>query len=261
MPPARALLLAATLGGIVFTIRSVLEGPPSLSLALLCVGIYNAILLSGVFVIRLRMFTDAIIRGPKDALGVVLTFDDGPDPKHTPRILDILDAHDAKATFFVIGRKVEQHPEVVKEIVLRGHEVGVHGFAHDRLFSLRGPTRVTADLARAVAAIEKVTQKRPTLFRPPIGHTNPTIARVADQLDLTVVGWSVAGYDGIAGAKAARVASRIKAQMDDGDIVLLHDAAERDDHEPVCADALAEILAGAKDKNLRIAKLSDWLED
>ena len=150
----------------------------------------------------------------------------GPDPTHTRAVLDILDEHEAKATFFLIGKKVEQHPEVAAEIVKRGHEVGVHGFAHDRLFSLRGPKRVRRDLERAVAALEKATQRRPRLFRPPIGHTNPTIARIADQLNLTMVGWSVAGYDGIARAKPASVAARVKAAVDDGgDIVLLHDAA------------------------------------
>lgn len=261
MPPARLLLLAATLGGILLAIRSVLVAPPELWVSIACAHAYLAIILLGVFVIRLRMFTNAIIRGPKDADGIALTFDDGPDPKHTRVILDILDEHDAKATFFVIGRKVEAYPEVVEEIVKRGHEVGVHGFAHDRFFSLRGPGRVKDDLTRAVAAIEKVTKKRPRLFRPPIGHTNPTIARVAEELDLTVVGWSVAGYDGIARAKAARVAARVKAAIEDGAIVLLHDAAENDDHEPVCTKALPEILAGAKDKNLRITALTDWLED
>lgn len=261
MPPARLVLIAATLGGLLLSIRSVLHGAPDLWIALVCIHVYVALILAGVFVLRLRMFTDAVIRGPEDAKGAVLTFDDGPDPVHTLRVLDILDAHDAKATFFVIGRKVEQHPDVVKEIVARGHTVGVHGFAHDRLFSLRGAARVRDDLKRAVAAIEKVTAQRPRLFRPPIGHTNPTIARVSEELDLTIVGWSVAAYDGIAAAKPAGVAARVKAALDDRAIVLLHDAAERDDHVPACVAALPEILAGAKDKNVAIARLEDWLED
>ncbi len=117
------------------------------------------------------------------------------------------------------------------------------------------------DLKKAIATIEEVTKQRPTLFRPPIGHTNPTIARIAEELDLTVIGWSVAGYDGVARAVPSRVAARVKAAIDDGDIVLLHDAAERDDHTPACVKALPEILEGANDKNLRIARLGDWLED
>ena len=179
---------------------------------------------------------------------------------HTRKVLDILDAHGAKATFFVIGRKVEKHPDVVKEIVARGHEVGVHGYAHDRLFSLRGPRRVRRDLEQAVRALEKVTKTRPTLFRPPVGHTNPTIARIAEQLDLTVIGWSVAGFDGIARAEPRKVVSRITRKLDDRDIVLLHDAAERDDHDPVAPKVLPDLLAAVKDKNLRIARLGERVE-
>lgn len=259
MPPARIIFFAATLGGIVFAAYSMTTSPPPLWAAIVIAGGYVAVVLSGVFVLRLRMFADAVIRGPRDARGVVLTFDDGPDPVHTRQVLDILDEHDAKATFFVIGRKVEKHPDVVREIVARGHEVGVHGFAHDRFFSLRGPRRVRRDLERAVRALETVTNERPTLFRPPIGHTNPTIARIAEQLDLVVVGWSIAGYDGIAGAAPENVVSRVARHLDDGEIVLLHDAAERDDHEPAALKALADILAAVKDKNLRVAPLGEWI--
>jgi peptidoglycan/xylan/chitin deacetylase (PgdA/CDA1 family) len=260
MPPARLLFYAATVGGIVLSVRAVLTQPPALAVAVGLSFVYMAIILSGVFVLRLRMFTDAVIRGPVEARGVALTFDDGPDPVHTRRVLDILEQHGAVATFFVIGRKVEAHPELALEIVERGHQIGVHGFEHDRLFSLRGPRRVRRDLERAVRAIERATKRRPMLFRPPVGHTNPTIARIADQLDLTVVGWSAAGYDGIAAAKPASVARRIGQKLDDGVIVLLHDAAERDDHEPAGVLALPRILAEMKDKNLAAARLDEWVE-
>ncbi len=259
MPPARIVFFAATLGGIVVAVRAALTEPPPLEYAVAFALGYGAIILVGVLVLRLRMFADAIIRGPDDARGVVLTFDDGPDPVHTKKVLDALDAKDAKATFFVIGKKAEAHPEIVKEIVSRGHEVGIHGYAHDRLFSLRGPHRVKRDLERAVKVVEEITGKRPTLFRPPIGHTNPTIARIADQLDLTVVGWTVAGYDGVARAKAKDVAARVRRGLEVGAIVLLHDAAERSDHEPAGPKALPEILDAIDAKNLRVEKLQDWV--
>lgn len=260
MPPARIAFYAATLGGILFAVRAFAKEPPSPAVALGAVTLYVAIALAGVFFLRLRMFADAVVRGPRDAKGIVLTFDDGPDPIYTPRVLDVLDEHGAKATFFVIGRKVEKYPEVVRDIVARGHDVGVHGFAHDRLFSLRSPHRVKRDLERAILTLQRVTSVRPTLFRPPIGHTNPTIARIADQLDLTVVGWSAAGRDGLAGASSARVAARIANALDDGVIVLLHDAAERDDHEPAGVAALGEVLAAAKDKNLHVRPLREWID-
>ncbi len=259
MAPARLVFFAATLGGIGLAAFSVTSEPPPLWGALVAGGLYVAIVLAGVFVLRLRMFADAVVRGPEDARGVVLTFDDGPHPVHTRKILDILDEHGAKATFFLIGRKVDAHPEAVREIVARGHEVGVHGWAHDRLFALRGPRRVRRDLERAIRSLERVTKRRPTLFRPPVGHTNPTIARIAEQLELTIVGWSVAGYDGLAGADPKKVTARITRRLDDGDIVMLHDAAERDDREPTADRTLPAILAAVKDKNLRVARLADWV--
>jgi peptidoglycan/xylan/chitin deacetylase (PgdA/CDA1 family) len=261
VPPARILFWAATIGGIAFTARSVLAEPPPLAIAAACAALYFAILLSGVFVLRLRMFADAVVRGPSDATGVVLTFDDGPDPVHTREVLDTLDAHGAKATFFVIGKKAERHRDVVEEIVRRGHEVGVHGFAHDRLFSMRGSKRVREDLERAIRVLENITGKTPLLFRPPIGHTNPTIARVADLLDLTMVGWSVRAADGLARTKPADVVARISRGLEDGAIVLLHDAPEHGDRKPAGVTALPAILDKIASKNLRVTPLSTWIRD
>lgn len=261
MPPARILFWAATAGGILLATRAVLVEPPPLALSVTAAIAYVALVLGGVFFLRLRMFADAVVRGPKDARGVVLTFDDGPDPVHTRAILDVLDERSAKATFFVIGKKADAHPDLVKEIVRRGHDVGVHGYDHDRLFALRGPRRVRRDLDRALASLEKILGRRPTIFRPPIGHTNPTIARVADMLDLTVVGWSVSAADGIALAKPAQVARRISRGLRDGAIVMLHDAAERGDRAPAAVAALPEILDAIEAKNLSVVQLSEWLEE
>lgn len=260
MPPARIVFWAATLAGIGLTARSLLAEPPPLPYALAVALLYLGVLLCGVFVLRLRMFADAIVRGPSGATGVVLTFDDGPDPVHTREVLDALDVHQAKATFFVIGRKAEQHRELVEEIVRRGHEVGVHGFAHDRLFSLRGSKRVREDLERAIRVLENITGKTPLLFRPPIGHTNPTIARIADRLDLTMVGWSVRARDGLARTKPEDVLARISRGLEDGAIVLLHDAPEQGTRKPAGVTALPSILERIASKNLTVVPLTKWLE-
>jgi peptidoglycan/xylan/chitin deacetylase (PgdA/CDA1 family) len=259
MPPARALLYAATLAGIVLAARSVLKAPPPVAVSIAALGAYVALIALGAMVLRLRMFADAVVRGPKDARGVALTFDDGPDPTWTVRVLDALDRAGAKATFFVIGRKAEKHADLVREIARRGHAIGVHSYAHDRLFALRGERRVRADLERAISVLQAITGERPTIFRPPIGHTNPIIARVADALDLTIVGWSVAGRDGVGRAVPARVAARIRGGVRDGVIVLLHDAAENDDHEPAGAKALPEVLDAIAAANLDVVPLSRFL--
>jgi peptidoglycan/xylan/chitin deacetylase (PgdA/CDA1 family) len=261
VPPARILFWGVTAGGIVLTIRSVVIGPPSLGAAIAAIAAYTFVVLAGVFVLRLRMFTDAVVRGPAAARGVVLTFDDGPDPVHTREVLDLLDARGVKATFFVIGKKVDEHPEVVQEIVRRGHELGVHGWAHDRFLTLRSAKRIRADLARAIASIETITKKRPRLFRPPIGHTTPTIARIVDDLDLTVIGWTVAAGDGVALRKPADVARRIAKGLEDGAIVMLHDAAERGDRKPAAPRALPAIFDAIEAKNQAVVQLSEWVDE
>jgi peptidoglycan/xylan/chitin deacetylase (PgdA/CDA1 family) len=259
VPPARFVLLAATLAGILLSVRSALREPPPLPIAVLCVVVYVAFVLWGVFDLRLRMFADALVHGPDDARGVALTFDDGPDETHTRAVLDVLDARKVKATFFVIGKKAEAHPELVREIVKRGHAVGVHGWAHDRLFALRSARRVRKDLKRAVKALETITGQKPLLFRPPVGHSNPTIVRVADELDLAIVGWSVRGRDGLARTKPDDVVVRIKRGLEDGAIVLLHDAPERGTRAPAGIAALPRVLDAIADQNLEVVTLEAWI--
>jgi peptidoglycan/xylan/chitin deacetylase (PgdA/CDA1 family) len=260
MPPARVVLYLATVAVLVMSFRAVLVGPPPLELSAPAMAAYFALVLGGVFVLRWRVFVDAVVRGPKGARGVALTFDDGPHPKWTPRVLATLAKHDAKATFFLVGRKAEEHPDVVRAILDAGHAVGLHSYAHDRLFALRRERRVRADLERGIAALEKLTGTRPTLFRPPVGHTNPVIARVADRLDLTVVGWCAAGRDGVASANVEDVVSRVRRELRDGAIVLLHDAPEKGDREPAAVKALPLILDALAAERLDVVPLGPWVE-
>ncbi len=261
MPVARAVLYLATVGVLVMTGRAVAGHPPPFVWAALALAAYAGLLLAGVFVLRWRVFVDAVVRGPRRARGVALTFDDGPDPRWTPKILRTLAEHGATATFFLIARKAEEHPQVVRAILDDGHAVGLHSYAHDRLFSLRRERRVRDDLVRGIGALEKLTGKRPTLFRPPIGHTNPIIARVADGLELTVVGWSVGGRDGVARARVPDVVARVRRGLRDGAIVLLHDAAERSEREPAAVRALPAILDAIAAERLEVVPLTRWLEE
>jgi len=259
MPPARVVLYLATVGVLVMSFRAILVGPPPLELSAAAMTAYFALVLAGVLVLRWRVFVDAVVRGPRGARGVALTFDDGPHPKWTPRVLATLARHDAKATFFLVARKAEEHPDVVRAILDAGHAVGLHSYAHDRLFALRREGRVRGDLERGIAALEKLTGSRPTLFRPPIGHTNPVIARVVDKLDLTVVGWSAAGRDGVASANVEDVVSRVRRDLRDGAIVLLHDAPEKGNREPAAVKALPLILDALAAERLDVVPLESFL--
>lgn len=259
MPIGRVLLYTASIGALALVARSIAVGPVSILVAGAAITAYVAILLCGVFFLRLGMFVDVLARGPEGAQGVALTFDDGPSPSSTPKILDLLDAAKVKATFFVIGKKAEAHPDLVRMILDRGHAVAMHSYAHHRLFSLKSATYVRADLSKAVAVLEEITGEAPVLFRPPIGHSNPTIARVVKELGLEVVGWSVRALDGVAAADPKRVAARVTRGLRDGAIVLMHDAAEREDREPASVAALPSILAAMAARNLRGVRIDAWL--
>jgi hypothetical protein len=188
---------------------------------------YLALISAGVFALRLRMFVDAL--DPRDRAeleGSPSPSTTGPIPKPRRVVLEALDAEHAKATFFVIAKKAEAHPELVREMKRRGHAIGLHSYTHDRFFALRSQKRVTRDLARGVAVLTAITGEHPVLFRPPIGHTNPAIARVAEALDLRVVGWNLSARDGLGSADPEKVVARVRRYVKDGTIVLLHDAAE-----------------------------------
>lgn len=253
MTLGRALLYASTVGAIGLGARSVARGPlPAPIVAGAFVG-FSTVVMAGVLEPRLAMFADVInaAEPEPEAPRVALTFDDGPSVATTPRVLDLLAEAGAAATFFVIGRKLTgEGAAIVRRAHAAGHAIACHSFAHDRLFALRGPRRVRADLEQALSVIEDVTGTRTTLFRPPIGHTNPTIARVAEELGLTMVGFSVRAYDGRAGAIPEVVVNRVVRGLADGAIVLLHDAAEREDYTPVAPTILPGILAAMKERGL-----------
>jgi len=261
VPAARILFYIATIGSLALVLRGLVIAPVPTWIALSALGVYVAIVLCGVFFLRLRMFVDAILKGPEDARGVALTFDDGPSPKTTPKILDMLKREGHKATFFVIGKKAEKHPELVKRIVAEGHALGSHSYLHPRLFSLLSLAGVRADLKRSLEVLETITGEKPTLFRPPIGHTNPRVGKVVRELGLTVVGWSVRAQDGVASADPERVFLRVARGLEDGAIVLLHDAAERDDFKPTSVEVLPRILAALHAKNLSCVKVSAFAEN
>ena len=259
MPLARAVFFAANLAAVVLGIVSVVHGPPPLPLSVAAGVAYLALLSGGIFVLRWRMFVDAVVRGPKSARGVALTFDDGPDPATTHQVLEALDARQVKATFFVVGEKAEKHPEIVQDMLARGHTVGLHAYRHLRLYATQGEKAVTRDLERGLAVLETITGTRPAWFRPPIGHTQPGMARALDKLDLLTVGWTVSAHDGARWIGDAEVLGRMRRLAKDGAILALHDAAEHGDRVPAGVTALPALLEVLEALNLPVVPLADWL--
>lgn len=259
LPIARVVLYVATVGALGLIARSLILGPLPAAVPAVACGAYVLLVGAGVAILRLGMFVDVVWRGPGEARGVALTFDDGPSPEHTPKILDLLDAARVSATFFVIGQKALKYPELVREIAKRGHAVGVHGHVHDRFLSLRTPDRVSDDIEKCIEAVTSITGKKPLFYRPPVGLTSPRIAKALAWFDVTVVGWSVRALDGVRGAKPEKVAARVVRRLEDGAIVLLHDAAEREDYAPASVEALPRILEAMRQKDLDGVRLDAWI--
>src|SRR5262245_4721688 len=202
----------------------------------------------GVFFPGLEMYGPIVRRGPAGRRSVALTFDDGPHPTTTRRILAVLAATRHRATFFVLGEKARRHPDVVREIHAAGHTIGVHGDRHDRLHAFRMPWRVHDELLRAARAVEDATGVRPRFFRPPLGHTSITTTLGVRRSGMMVVGWSTRGLDGMRGRTPEAVVARVARTVTDGAIVMLHDASEHDDFEPAAVGALPELLRVLDDR-------------
>jgi len=260
MPLARVVFYASTLAAFGVPVAAYLGHGLAPSATLAAIFIYSAYVTCGVVFSSWGMFADVVTNGPRNTTGVALTFDDGPDPATTIPLLDWLEEHEILATFFVIGHKVDKYPEVVREIHRRGHDLGVHSYAHSRSMSFHPPGSVRRDLKRAMDAMQAITAQRPRFFRAPIGHISPAMARVLRELDLIAVGWSARGYDGLASATAQTVAHRIGRGLRDGAIVLMHDASERGDFAPVCTEAIALVHEAVRRRNLSYVPLSAWLK-
>jgi len=197
----------------------------------------------GVVWLRGAAFVDVAVRAAGARHAIALTFDDGPHPEHTPRVLDALAAHDARATFFVVGDRARAHPSVVRAIASAGHALGLHSSTHDRLFAARSTARLVADLRANRAVVEDAIGAPVALVRPPVGLTSPSVAAAVRALELRVVGWSARAYDGVGSPSPATILRRLAPDLAAGAIVLLHDARERGDDAPPALPALSGLFA------------------
>jgi peptidoglycan-N-acetylglucosamine deacetylase len=154
-----------------------------------------------------------------------LTYDDGPNDPHTLRLLEVLAKHNVKATFFVVGQFVKQRPDIVRQVVEAGHEVGNHTFTHPNLiFRTGGQTR--GELSQCDAVIGDAIGMEPTLFRPPFGGRRPVNLRAIRESGKESVMWSVTGYDWSA-ASAKQIVDKVAQQVHGGDVILLHDGGHK----------------------------------
>lgn len=259
MPKTRIALALSVLLAYSTVVYSLWKGPPPLAFLVPFAVVYVALINLGTYFLNLGVFLDVVSRGPRGVKGVALTFDDGPHPVHTRRVLDILDEHGAKATFFVIGEKAARHPDVIREIAARGHDLAIHSFTHDRFLNMRHESRIEREIADTARIIEELTGQKTRFFRPPVGFTSPRTTMAVRALGVDVVGWTARAYDGLGMTTGARIVERIAPSLEDGSIVLLHDAPERGEQMPASVDALPGLLAAMRERGLAGVALGAWL--
>ena len=176
-----------------------------------------------------QLYGRTIHREPGAGKALALTYDDGPNPVETPKLLDLLDSYDAKATFFLIGKWAEREPELIRETVARGHAIGNHTFTHPSM-PAHGAGRIREELRRCKEAVEASGETFSTvdgeaLMRPPYGRRRPGTLRVLHEEGYVPVTWSITGYDWREHTTARAITHRCM-KSGKGDIVLLHDGSQ-----------------------------------
>lgn len=221
---------------------------------LLIVFINHSVLSIAGLIPRSALLGPNITRLPQDAARrgeVAITIDDGPDPEVTPQVLDILDRHQAKATFFCIGKLAARYPELCREIVRRGHAIENHSMSHNWYFSLLGPWTIHREVREAQELLSELGGQAPRFFRSTAGLRNPELEPVLAHCGLRLCSWSKRGFDTRVGDADAVLAS-LTRNLRGSDILLLHDgsAARTAAGRPVILDVLPRLLDNLAQANL-----------
>jgi peptidoglycan/xylan/chitin deacetylase (PgdA/CDA1 family) len=182
---------------------------------------------------------------------IALTFDDGPSI-YTLEILELLKKYHVKATFFCIGKNIEAHPEILKQVIAEGHLVGNHSYNHSPFFDFYNAKKVKDEIEKTDSVLEKYTSRKINFFRPPYGVTTPSIRRALKKTGHTVIGWNIRSLDG--GTKNQNlIFNRIIKRISPGGIVLLHDTA------PHSVFVLEQFLQFLQQNNYKVISTEELL--
>jgi len=267
-PPVRrwrpAPLLKATLGLHIAGALAIATYPHAWPWVVTLLGCNHLLIIGSIFCPRGQLLGPNLVRLPAAAAErgeVALTFDDGPDPFVTPRVLDLLDRFGMKATFFCVGRKVCAHPDVVEDMVRRGHAIENHSFDHIHWFAAMDPWRMSRDIENAQSAIARIAGARPGLFRAPNGFRNPWLDAVLARGALRYVSWTRRGLDTVR-RDAQAVARALMRDLRAGDVLLMHDgnSGRTTDDQPMVLAVLPTLLERLREKGLKSVALRTALE-
>ena len=206
----------------------------------------------GSFDIRLNYFTTAYSSKPNATTKeIALTFDDGPH-EMTEKVLDLLNQFNVKATFFCIGKQIENNPELFKRIITDGHLVGNHSYSHSENFGFFSSQKVVDEITKTTKLVHQLSGLKMNFFRPPFGVTNPMIAKAISTTKHHVIGWNIRSLDTVY-ENENTIFERVKSKIKPGGIILLHDTSQKS------VNVLERLLLFLKSENYSIVSVDELL--
>lgn len=247
-PPAFVAVSAALHAGAAVVLA---VSPRDWAWVIAVIATNQLLLIAAVLWPRGSLLGRNVVRLPDSAAQrgeIALTFDDGPDPLLTPLVLDLLDRHHAKASFFCVGERAAAYPELTREIARRGHSVENHSYHHRHSFAFLGLFRLRREVDAAQETLAAITGRRPAFFRAPAGFRSPFLDPVLAALGLCYVSWTRRGFDATSN-DPVRILKRLTRGLAAGDLLLLHDRV------PTVLEVLPELLRGAEALGLKSVSL------
>ena len=218
------------------------------------IGFWLVMTLCGSFLIQWNYHFTAIHSNTKIQKNqIALSFDDGPNAEFTPKILDLLEKYNAKATFFCIGQQVEKHQDIIQQIVEKGHTIGNHTYSHSKSFGFFNAKKVVEELLKTNTVVKDNIGEEMLLYRPAFGVTNPNIKKAIKETKLQAIGWNVRSLDTTPRSQS-QILNRITRQLKKGDIILLHDTSKK------TISVLEQLLLFLQEKNIESVTIDQLLD-
>jgi peptidoglycan/xylan/chitin deacetylase (PgdA/CDA1 family) len=208
----------------------------------------------GSIVLSANFFTPVVVKG-SSLNAIAVTFDDGPVPGKTEKILDILKQYEVKGAFFCIGKNAAENPEVVKRIHDDGHILGNHSFFHGKFFDLQTSDSILEELTNTDEVFDKIIGQKPKFFRPPYGVTNPMVANAIRKGKYITVGWTLRSFDTVTNDGNKLLDKLKKEKIEGGDIVLFHDYSES------MISVLPEFIKHVRSRGFHLVSLDKLLNE
>ncbi|MBA3827670.1 MAG: polysaccharide deacetylase family protein [Taibaiella sp.] len=220
---------------------------------IIIIGLYTFAVVLGCIKISLSFFLPVYCNAKTQEKVVALSFDDGPDDKYTPLILEILKKYNVPATFFCIGKHIKGNEQLIKRMHDEGHAIGNHSYTHNFWFDVYSTKSMLAEMKYTDDDIKAIIGQKPLLFRPPYGVTNPNLSKAIKIGGYSPIGWSIRSMDTIA-KNERKLLEGITEKINPGDIILLHDNIS------ITASILSSLIEKIQQRGYRIIRLDKMLK-